>query len=363
LLREIFIAILESKEDSTPGIPLSSINGKKEFWLEDWDSISRLVLERMLLLLDDQLPNEPSELVLGGYRDPIYVFIKDEPHKLEKINAQRLRIISSVSLVDSLIERVLFSRQNKLEIKMCNYIPYKPGMGLDDDGQRNLFKWFQDRQAEYNICSTDIRAWDWSTPHWLLDFETKYRLRTGNEVGGWARLVRNYNFGLQRKVFQLPSGEMFEQTAPGIVPSGTYCTSSGNSHMRAGLSFVAQLNLGCDEEPRAEGGQMGDDALERYLEGLEEEYNKLGFVTKGVELKEKDHFSFCSTSWEGNWCGRPESWTKTLFRFLSKNPNDPLYSQWRKQLEYDLRHHNKLSELLVRVDEYMMSAVVSSDLS
>lgn len=362
MLREVFIALLESKEDSTPGIPLSSINGKKDFWLEDWDSVSRLVLERMLLLLEDQLPTKPSELVLGGYRDPIYVFIKDEPHKLEKINAQRLRIISSVSLVDSVIERVLYSRQNKLEIKLCNYIPFKPGMGLHDEGQKELFAWFQARQKEYDICSSDIKAWDWSVPEWLLKLEVEYRLATGNATGGWARLVRNYSHGLHRKVFQLPSGEMFEQTAPGVVASGTYCTSSGNSHMRHGLSTVAQLGCGCDCEARAEGGQMGDDALERYLEGLLEEYNKLGFQTKGVELSEKDVFSFCSTSWNGKWCGEPESWTKTLFRFLGKNPNDDLYGQWRKQLEYDLRHHNGLSDLLCRVDRFMSDGARNDDL-
>jgi len=353
LLREIFVALLESKEDSTPGIPLSSINGKKEFWLEDWTSLSSIVLDRLLLLLEDQLPDKPSDLVLGGYRDPIYVFIKDEPHKLDKIKAQRLRIISSVSLVDSVIERVLYSRQNKLEIKLCNDIPFKPGMGLHDEGQECLFKWFQDRQKEYPICSTDVRAWDWSVPEWLLQLEVSYRLKTGSETGGWARLVRNYSHGLHRKVFQLPSGEMFEQTIPGIVASGTFCTSSGNSHMRHGLMTVVQLKCGCDEDCRAEGGQMGDDALERFLEGLEEWYNKYGFETKGVELKDSDDFSFCSTHWKGEPYGEPESWTKTLFRFLGKNPSDPLYPQWREQLAYDLRHHKGLDQLLCRVDEYM----------
>lgn len=351
IITAILDAIADSEMDSTPGIPLNYYNSKKGFWCERKSDLIRLVISRLILLLITNTDGlSPSDLIKMGLRDPIYTFIKDEPHKAEKLKDNRLRVISGVSLVDNIIERVLFSTQNKIEIQLNEHIPYKPGMGLHDDGQKALYSWFQRCQRAFKLCSTDVSAWDWSVPGYLMDMEKDYRLATGSTTGGWATLVSCYMYGLARKVFQLPSGEMFEQTIPGIQASGTYITSSGNSHMRHMLASLVQLCLGYDFDGVAEGCQMGDDALERFLDGLLEMYVSLGFKVKGVSMMPDGVFSFCSTFWDKDWRGQPESWTKTLFRFLFKNPGDPLFESYRQQLERDLRHYPNLTSLLERVD-------------
>jgi hypothetical protein len=76
---------------------------------------------------------------------------------------------------------------------------------------------------------------------------------------------------------------------------------------------------------------------------------------------ERDFFSFCSTSWEGGPLGQPESWAKTLFRFLSQSPSDPLFPDYRRQLAGDLRNHPGRDALLSRVDEFI-SQVTPADL-
>lgn len=341
----------DSVEDSTPGTPLAPFGNKKGMWLQEKEKLARLVLERMEVLMTIKRTESPVELVKLGARDPIYTFIKNEPHKREKVEAKRFRLISGISLVDNIIERVLFSKQNKQELKLSNYMSFKPGMGLHDEGLKSLFSWFTKLQKLYKVCSTDVSAWDWSVFRELLMAGTEYRKQLAATSGAWATLVDNYYYGLRNKVFQLPSGELFMQTIEGIQASGSYCTSSDNSHCRHILATLVQLEGGIDEKDEPEGAQMGDDALERYFEGMERIYNDFGFRTKGVSLRPDGVFSFCSTLWEKNWKGQPEGWTKTLFRFLHQDRSDGNFSMWRDQLARDLRNHPNLNELLGRVDE------------
>lgn len=330
--------------------------GKKETWLADRRGLCILVVERLLKLLelDVQSNTTPQELLEGEFCDPIYVFIKDEPHKQEKLEKERYRIISCVSILDTLVERVLYTLQNKTEIDLCDYIPYKPGMGLHDDGMKSLFEWFRSRQAEYRLASTDVSAWDWSVAGWMLEDDAHYRVQVvGGEDSGWAKLVFAQHYCVANKVFVLPSGEMFAQTESGVLPSGCFNTSSTNSHMRHGLASNVQIGLGeFHEWSRAEGAQMGDDAQERFVDGMGDEYVRLGFTVKGVSLCLPDNFSFCSTSWCGAWNGSPEGWMKTLFRYLSK-PQDEYVPALRDALMYDFRHLSNREDLMVRVDEFV----------
>jgi len=353
IVKTIDDCIDDSDFDSTPGIPLNYYGNKKGDWCEDRLSIILLVLDRLLTMMTYNGKHSTGvDLVKAGLCDPIYTFIKDEPHKREKLDKNRLRIISGVSLVDNLVERLLFSKQNKAEISMHEEIPFKPGMGLHDEGLESLFSWFQRLEKEYTLCSTDVSGWDWSVTDYLLDADLAYRKAFTKGCQAWAKLAEVRFECLKYKVFQFPSGEMYTQNHPGIQASGSYLTSSGNSHMRYILSILAQLELGIDEDSFAEGCQMGDDALERYSTGLLEMYKSFGFTVKGVETMPPGIFSFCSTRWDNSPAGQPENWAKTLFRFLHKKPSDPLYPTYKEQFRRDLRNHPDIDSLLKRIDDF-----------
>jgi len=356
LVGDIVKAINSGAPDSTPGVPLNFYAGKKSFWMKQQRRLTLLVIARLETMLTYQYQGKNAqELMVAGFRDAVYTFVKDEPHKREKLDTGRLRIISGVSLVDNLVERVLFTRQNKLEIKLNAHLTFKPGMGLHDKGLQSLYNWFLKCEQRFELCSTDVSAWDWSLPEWLVLMERDYRKAVTSKSGAYALLVDAYYYGICRKVFQLPSGELFAQNIPGIQASGCYNTSSGNSHMRHMLASVVQLSLGHDSDITGEGCQMGDDALERYLVGMDDKYKMFGFTVKGVTVMPEKQFSFCSTVWNNNWRGSPESWQKTLFRFLFKNPVDPLYPQYCEQLRRDLRYHDD-ETLWERVDTYVKHA-------
>lgn len=355
-MQDVVAAINNGAPDSTPGVPLNYYAGKKSHWMLQQRRLTSLVIDRLEIMMTfDYAGKTAKELMVAGFRDAVYTFIKDEPHKREKLDTGRLRIISGVSLVDNLVERVLFTKQNKLEIKLNAHLTFKPGMGLHDAGLQALFAWFKKCSKRFRLCSTDVSAWDWSLAEWLILMERDYRKAVTTTYGAYARLVDAYFYGICRKVFQLPTGELFQQVVAGIQASGCFNTSSGNSHMRHMLASLVQLKLHFDTMETGEGCQMGDDALERFLEGMGDVYRDYGFTVKGISLMPEGNFSFCSTTWNNDWRGKPESWQKTLFRFLFKNPSDPLYPQYMEQLQRDLRHHDD-KDLWSRVKDFVRDA-------
>lgn len=337
---------MDSKDDASAGVPLMYINGSKGPWLDDVRATCILVIERLLTMVDNSLDHMTAEeLVMMGIRDPIKLFIKDEPHKASKVKAGTFRLISSVSLVDSLVERVLFSRQNKMEIDCHTKLPFKPGMGLHDEGLKELYSYFQKILADGRTCSSDISGWDWTVPGWLMDMARDYRLSCGSTNGIWAHLVRQFYIGQKMCVFVDASGIMYAQRVPGIQKSGSYLTSSDNSHMRYMLAYLVEREAG-PVTGQYRGCQMGDDALEHWTAGMEEVYKRYGFRIRGVEQMEKK-ISFCSTIFEETWKGRPENWHRTLFRLLSKDESDVDYPTFKEQILYELRHSEHLGEIVL----------------
>lgn len=344
----MFRCILDSQDTASAGVPLMYFEGNKGPWLDDVRGFGMLLMERLGRLLDVDMDHMTAEeLVKGGLRDPVMLFIKDEPHKEAKVKDGRFRLIASVSLLDSVVERVLFSKQNKMEIAGHRELPFKPGMGLHDEGMQDLFSYFKEIMAEGPTVSSDISVWDWTVPGWLIEMGRDYRLACGLSGGSWERLVRQYYIGHSLSVLVDSDGFMYAQRVPGIMKSGSYNTSSDNSHMRYMLAHVVESEAG-PVTGRRRGCQMGDDALERFTPGMTEAYGRYGFKTRGVNKMEKK-ISFCSTVWENDWRGVPENWHRTLFRILSKDESDVDYPAFKEQFLYELRYAENLGEIVRRM--------------
>jgi len=287
---------------------------------------------------------KPEEFVELGLVDPIKIFIKSEPHKLSKLQEGKLRIISNVSLVDQLIERMLCSNQNQLEISEWRNCPSKPGMGLHDEGMQELYHGFLARQSQERIAETDVSAWDWSVPGWLLQLEGDLRqqLYGAPQHCALTVLLKFRASVIARKVFITSDGDLFSQIKPGIQASGSYLTSSSNSRMRVSLGYL----IGADWVEA-----MGDDDVESEVPNARQLYSELGFSVKDYKRCPTGIFEFCSTRFDGSWKGVPVQWARTLYRYLSHSPAaraaNPAY---RVQLLDDLRHHPEQQEIVERAD-------------
>jgi hypothetical protein len=258
----------------------------------------------------------PVELVRSGLCDPVRIFVKQEPHPLRKINEGRFRIISSVSLVDQVVERVLFGYQNRLEISQWKQCPSKPGMGLSQEHQaKAVWDYAAYRATGCPAAEADISGFDWSVQHWELEADVEMRICLGSFGPKVAKAARNRFACLANSVFQLSDGTLIAQGLPGLMKSGSYCTSSSNSRIRC---LMAKL-IG---SPWCMA--MGDDSVEGFVAEAQQKYSALGHQckdyiaceTKLVEGRAQlSKMNFCSHEISSTGCFLT-TWEKTFFRFL-----------------------------------------------
>lgn len=309
------------------------------------------VIDRLKLLSQYTPDNDvtPVDLIQEGLCDPVRIFIKKEPHKKSKILAKRYRLISSVSLIDQMIERLLFANQNKLEVENWTAIPSKPGIGLNDVGLEIMYRTVENRAITHDLLETDMSSWDWTVQGWQLEFDVESRIKLCNASRRLATLMRNRVLCLRRSVFALSDGRMFITPFDGIQLSGSYNTSSTNSRIRVGIAAIAQAWHEYDELlPYSYGmpwiAAMGDDAIEDFHSHSALYYERMGHSVKiARKFVIGQPFEFCSMLFHGSWKAEPKNWEKMIVNLFSGALEDRYFRfvQWK----YEMRHHPRLQEL------------------
>nr|WMX25416.1 P2ab polyprotein [Cynosurus mottle virus] len=313
----------EINRKASPGVPLSMIaqsNGQVLDWASDL--VVQAVVERLHVLaaVDPRRHGwGPEELVQRGLCDPVRLFVKQEPHTQQKIDQGRFRLISSVSLVDQLVERMLFGPQNSMEIATWFKVPSKPGMGLATEAQVSLL-WadLKSKHSSHPAAEADISGFDWSVQDWELWADLSMRIELGDFPSLLRKAAISRFYCFMNSVFQFSSGEMIAQLEPGLMKSGSYCTSSTNSRIRC---LMAELigSPWCIA--------MGDDSVEGWTPGAKEAYSALGHTCKeyypcGVNQDGSlAEVNFCSHRFTSRG-SELTTWAKTLFRFLSSPDSD-----------------------------------------
>jgi len=209
---------------------------------------------------------------------------------------------------------MLFGPQNQLEIAEWANIPSKPGMGLSLQEQGETI--FRDLRVKHSRCpaaEADISGFDWTVQDWELWADVEMRIALGGFPNRMANAARNRFSCFMNSVLQLSDGTLLEQQSPGIMKSGSYCTSSTNSRIRC---LMAELigSPWCIA--------MGDDSVEGFVDDAVEKYKTLGHSCKEYKPCKTDDFGnlrsvgFCSHV-IGPTGGYLEAWAKTLFRHLS----------------------------------------------
>lgn len=333
------------------GLPYVIWQNRKEHhhWINDPDYlpvIARFVWDRLLKMSQiDCLELSPVELVKRGLVDPIRVFVKGEPHKASKLAEGRYRLIMSVSLVDQLVARVLFSNQNRREISLFDAIPSKPGMGLSSDGQVRQFtetlRQLSGAKSADELVSnwplfvlpTDCSGFDWSVQDWMLTDEMEVRRRlTFESIPLLDQLRRAWCHSISNSVFMLSDGTLLAQTLPGIQKSGSYLTSSSNSRIRVMCAYHAGSSWAI---------AMGDDALEdpsEYSGTKIQKYKELGF-----KVEVGTSFEFCSMNFVAPSVAVPVNVGKMVYKLL--NSYNPHCGSVEKPVEYQIAANAVLHEL------------------
>lgn len=331
------------KLDSTPGFPYSAqYPTNKIFIHEARPLIHKLVFDR-LERLERITPEElcqmsPLEIFKAGLSDPVKVFGKGEPHSTKKVSQKRWRLIMAVSLIDQLIERLIYGTQNTTEIRNWHNCPSAPGAGIGkDEDLATINRRIRELAAKHSggkIAEADISGFDWSVQEWELQEDAICRALLCDASPWLADLMFNRMTCMARSLLYLPNGNLVE-IPPGVMKSGSYVTSSTNSRIRVILAWLVGA---------AWAYAMGDDCLEDPVENAQAKYAALGHTCKMYETKTTD-FEFCSTIFTnaGAW---PVDGTKTLYRLLEQ---PILTHELLFQFEREMRNHPRREEFLFAV--------------
>jgi hypothetical protein len=332
------------KKESSPGMPFMVLgcadNGNV---LDKYpEQLKSAVWERLMLLSFNEYENlNAVQLVESGAVDPVRIFVKNEPHPELKVKQGRMRLISSVSLIDQIVERILLSQQNKEEIDSWSSIPSKPGLGLNDEGLAKL--WRTVRSWDGNIFEADISGWDFGLQAWEMLWESDTRAELAGMAGTiYHRAIRNRTWCEANSLFVLSDGRLIAQTVPGKRCSGSYNTSAGNSRCRVMLGYLVG-----SEQIMA----MGDDSVEVGVAEAAGKYEEMGHIIKTFS-ESKDAFEFCSTKIyekNGTVIGEPVNWSRTFYRLLWATDG---FDVRLNQFKFEMRHSPYLQpciNLLLRI--------------
>nr|UYL94432.1 MAG: reverse transcriptase-like protein [Aeschynomene indica solemo-like virus 1] len=323
---EFMDCVRKLKSQAGSGVPYASFmsrktNGNWVYSQASCDELWETVRARLFRLLDGHFL-DPVQAVQEGLVDPIRLFVKSEPHKMEKISNKRFRLIASVSIVDQMVARMLFREQNEEELLQHMAIPSKPGLGFSHDEQVLSFtksvaalagttpEDLVDNWSKH-LTPTDCSGFDWSVPMWLLEDDLAVRNELTLELPQSLRKMREtWLQCLGQSVFCLSNGLLLAQTSPGIQKSGSFNTSSTNSRMRYMLALYAGASWAVT---------MGDDALEDVSSDLSQ------YARLGIKCERAEEFDFCSHLFRAPHAVIPKNLEKMVYGLLSgTSPESPI---------------------------------------
>jgi hypothetical protein len=345
--------------DSGPGVPLAALGNTNEDVISVFSDVLKEAITLRLTKLSQYDYDEPSSaahFVCCGLVDPVRVFVKQEPHKVAKIDNNRFRLISSVSTLDSLIERVLEQASCKSEIANWETIPSKSGLGATDDKLDSIGHQIAHLlKLRSGLVDSDVSGWDWQKKWWIAliaAYSVVIELDVVNTCYSNALMARELL--ASKPLFCFSNGSLVDPQVFGITLSGRYVTSKGNSRGRTALSVIANVpNMA-----------MGDDSQEgcESTAPIQEVFDNLGWrglvdyrLTKTVEDS-----VFCSNRFykkDAKYVAEPVNWRRMLFRLITKKHPAPAEVA---QFVYEVRHLRD-SDLSERVIAWYKTLIADSE--
>lgn len=256
--KDHFLRVVRTKIDwnSSPGYPYVYTYPTNGVLFKTKDGKPDLAREHMVWEM-------VCQRLAKGDADPIRLFVKPEPHKLKKISNKAYRLISSVSIVDQIIDHMLFDHMNDLASLNWWNNPCQSGWSPLGGGWKLIPK---------NYISMDKSSWDWTVSMWLIDLV--YRLRKmlcrtrGDQFDLWDKLA-TWRFVKLFKEFEFVTsdGYVLKALFDGIMKSGCVNTLVDNSLMQLILHVRVSLELGYDP---VDIKTMGDDKIMEFISYLKE---------------------------------------------------------------------------------------------
>jgi len=265
---------------ASPGWPYKRQYGTNKD-LFGWDGFK--AKEERLAMVVSAAESRLKQLEEEPVADPIYLFVKPEPHKLKKKKLGAWRLISGVGLIDTLVDRALYGHLLDRLTGKYRTVPSKGGWAPQRGGYRLIQRSF------VNPMAIDKSAWDWTVQEWMVEVlrEVLPRLIVG-VTEGWRNMLANRFVALYSlAVFKPQCGCEFAQLVTGIQKSGCLGTLAFNSIWQYACHVLA-LSRGKLADPGAF-FCLGDDTIqESFSNPMATERYMAELAHTGCVVKEAD---------------------------------------------------------------------------
>lgn len=269
-------AVTKLDKTSTPGYPYNI----RAPTIGDYLKFDGLWFDQFKL---DSLWHDVQQLIGELDQAELYfnVFIKEEPHKMAKVESGRWRLIVGSPLHFQVLCHMLFDDFNDQQVEHCYFIPSQFGIKLNGGSWRQYrAQW---TSKGYNT-GLDKSAWDWTVPGWKIAAALEFRKRMcyGVRYVDWSVLAsRVYDRMFKDPILILSDGTLLRQLFPGIMKSGFVNTISDNSAMQVLDHILVCSRLGIPYEPLPVA--VGDDTLQCDWQVADvDAYRQLGAIIKSA---------------------------------------------------------------------------------
>jgi hypothetical protein len=347
--------LLRVNGKKTPGYPLNLVYGTNDAALtSEFDEIARTCVARLHLWMTSVedfavRKDDPYLLVEGGYVDPSSIFIKDEPHPKRKVADGRYRCITPVSLVDQVVEAILFTEMADAT-KGCLYRSGSAiGIGFTDRQIAEFVDFCKEKTDMYpHRVSDDVSGFDaLHTLETLMAthlYDKKRFVTEGSHVAWWRAHERWVLISVTScSVFE---STLYTKSTPGMLNSGSRDTSRRNTSLRVIYGHYILSLIG----RRGFVVANGDDSI-TWADGGLEDYHRVA-TERGFKLREVtldgDRWNFCSHEFDGENRAPLTSWPKSVYRILTAKDADP--TDTRQALE-EMRYNEEYPVIAKWLDE------------
>nr|QQO81419.1 RNA-dependent RNA polymerase [Soybean thrips sobemo-like virus 9] len=319
-------AVSEISMDSSPGLCQFSVLGSTNADVFGYDKTDRMPAcdPERLQMVKWAVRHRMNQLLLDNYEsDNINVFVKPEPHKNAKLETGRLRLISAVSLVDTMIDRVLFGWLQRKALTVVGRTPCLTGWTPLRGGWRYVYDRFKNKR----VCCLDKSSWDWTVQGYMVDLWKEFikELCVGAPPEWEVLMEARFKILFEEAVFEFKDGSQVKQGTKGIMKSGCLLTLLMNSVGQSMLHYLASDRVG--RNPMScQPITIGDDTTQESFDELPEyveQIARLGAKVKGFKVQ--NWVEFIGFAFAHDTCF-PAYWQKHLFKLQYCDLSDSIMS-------------------------------------
>lgn len=216
--------------------------------------------------------------------DPIRLFIKAEPLKRSKLELGAGRLISSVSVVDQIVDGMLFGVFNDLATRHYLDVPAKVGWSPYGGGWKIM--------PFHGMKSLDKKAWDWTLLMWVVHFLFELRknlMKRSKHSALWEELAEwRYLALFAQPLFVTSAGMMLRQIFDGVMKSGCFNTIVDNSVAQDVLHVRVCVEMGLEVGDLM---SMGDDTTQGDFDEFPEYVHRLSRYCRVKGVVEANEFA------------------------------------------------------------------------